>query len=426
MMAHKKPTPKKKPVPTKRKPAPKVESKKKVLLSKKDCLRLNLGSGECIIDGFDNIDLAYGTNAYPLEYEDGTVHEIRASHILEHFPYEKVEEILKHWVSKLRPGGVLKIAVPDFRKIAKAYLEGTDHNVQGFILGRHQNAYDSHGSLFDVENLLEVMVASGLVRIDKWTSSVPDTASIDWSLNLVGYKPAHEDCGIQKANIQAVLGAPRFGPVSHMKCAFQAFQSLGIPYTMVQGCFWHQNICNAIKTVLAYPGTEYVLTCDYDSVFAASDVIELYRILQAYPKVDAVCALQGKRDLENVLISIQNDEGTPITKIPRSAFLRNTLEVSTGHFGLTLIRADLLRDFPKPWMNDIPNEDGEWEEGRVDADISFWKKWREEYGKNLYLAPKVVIGHHVEVVMWPDNQMKMVYQTTNSYHKEGPPKEVIR
>jgi hypothetical protein len=421
-------TPKKKPASRKRAPKPKVESavEKDVLLSSEECVRLNLGSGDILLEGYDNIDLKFGTEVYPLNYEDESVDEIRASHVLEHFPYERIQEILAHWVAKLKPGGVLKIAVPDFKKLAEDYLAGMGGNFQGFIMGGHQTPEDCHQVVFDGETLLEALVDSGLVRIAKWESDITDTATSPWSLNLVGYKPASADCGIREAGIQGVLGAPRFGPVLHMRCAFQAFQRLNIPYCIIQGCFWSHNLCNGIQNALEEPGTEYILTCDYDSVFDANAVLELYRLLQAYPEIDAICALQGKRDLENILISMRTEDDKPITEVPSQMFMNNTLEITTGHFGLTLIRASALRDFPKPWMNDAPNADGEWKEGKLDADISFWKKWREEHGKNLYLAPKVVIGHHVEVVMWPDRKMKMTYQTVNEYYTDGQPSAVAR
>jgi predicted SAM-dependent methyltransferase len=418
----------KNPEVNKKRSEPKVESKKqpKGLLSDPGCLRLNLGSGSDVLSGYDNIDRMFGTEVYPLDYEDGSVAEIRASHILEHFSHRVILDVLENWVSKLEPGGVLKIAVPDFLQIVGDYLKGTQEDMQGYIMGGHVDENDIHQTIFDEEVLRDAMVSSGLVRIKKWESTSRDIASGKWSLNLVGYKPSHEDCGILDAGIEAILGAPRFGPVTHMQCAFQAFHKLRIPYKIIQGCFWHHNLCVAMQMAVDDPNTNYVLTCDYDTVFDANDVLELYRLMLAYPNIDAICGLQGKRDLKNVLISMKDINGDPVSEVPSAVFLNNVLEVSTGHFGLTLFKADALRDFPKPWMNDVPNEKGEWKDGQIDADISFWKKWRDEYGKKLYLAPKVVLGHHVEVVMWPDPKMNMVYQTTSDYNAEGQPPEIAR
>ena len=55
-----------------------------------DSLRLNLGSGENELAGYINIDIKHGKLAYPLDYQDNIIDEIRASHLLEHYPYGKI------------------------------------------------------------------------------------------------------------------------------------------------------------------------------------------------------------------------------------------------------------------------------------------------------------------------------------------------
>ena len=99
----------------KRKPKKKEEPK----------IKLNLGAGDTQIKGFIPIDRKFGQEVYPLEYEDNSVDEIRASHVLEHFAGGAVDEVLRHWVAKLKPGGSLKVAVPNFEWIAENYLAGS-------------------------------------------------------------------------------------------------------------------------------------------------------------------------------------------------------------------------------------------------------------------------------------------------------------
>ena len=80
-----------------------------------DSVRLNLGSGRTPIPGWTNVDIKAGGSAYPLtQYADGSVDEIRASHILEHFSHHEVALVLREWVRVLKRGGKLYIAVPDF------------------------------------------------------------------------------------------------------------------------------------------------------------------------------------------------------------------------------------------------------------------------------------------------------------------------
>src|SRR5262247_2208869 len=54
-------------------------------------IKLNLGGGLRKIPGYQNIDRKLGTEVYPLrEWADNSIDEIRASHILEHFPYREI------------------------------------------------------------------------------------------------------------------------------------------------------------------------------------------------------------------------------------------------------------------------------------------------------------------------------------------------
>lgn len=151
-------------------------------------LKLNLGSGSCPIDGYVNIDRKTGRQAYPLDYEDNTVDEIRASHILEHFSLGEVGQVVRHWSSKLKPGGVLKIAVPDFAKIAEMYKTDGDH-VAGYLCGGQVDENDFHKSIFDRKSLTALLDHAGLYDITHWDSEIEDCASLPVSLNLQAVKP---------------------------------------------------------------------------------------------------------------------------------------------------------------------------------------------------------------------------------------------
>jgi hypothetical protein len=76
-------------------------------------------------------------------------------------------------------------------------------------------------------------------------------------------------------------------------------------------------------------------------------------------------------------------------------------------------------------MNSMPNDDGIWDEGKVDADINFWNNWNKA-GNTLYLAPRVIVGHMQELVSWPTHDMTPIHQTCSDYDKSGIPMEVLR
>jgi hypothetical protein len=394
---------------------------------KPKALRLNLGAGEKPIKGYTSIDLRGGKKAYPLSgVKDGSVADIYCSHLLEHYSHRDIKSVLRHWVSKLEPGGRMRIAVPDFHKVAKLYLAGEPIATQMYVSGSHTDANDYHKCIFDDEALAEEMVDAGLVRIGRWEGFNDDCACLPISLNLQGYKPTTEHTSCE--NTIAVLSAPRYGPVIHQQVAAMAFSAAKVPYSMGQGAFWHQVLCKQIESSIDDKDNQFVFTCDYDTIFDYASVIELYRLMQAYPEADAITTVQSKRGSEFALMGMVDKDGNPRTQVRTTEFNRNLTRVATAHFGLTIFRSSTLRVFPRPWMVATPNDDGRWEEGRIDADIDFWKKWRAE-GNTLFVANKVPVGHLEEVIAWPltaDDSFSPVWQRASEYRKEGIPAAVRR
>ncbi len=370
------------------------------------------------------MDRKIGTEIYPLAYADESVSEIVASHCLEHFSHRQTCFVLQDWVRVLKPGGKIRIAVPDFEEVAKLYLAGAPVNVQGYVMGGHNDGDDKHGCLFDREALTELMMDCGLERIGAWDAAPLGCAAGPHSLNLQGFKPSSP---IQKIHgLRACLSVPRFGPLMHPRCWDRAALQLGLEGKSTSSCYWAQQISNLMEEAVADPECEVVLTMDFDTIFCAADILELYRLLRACPDVDAVIPLQSKRGCNEVLMSIAGQTpGLCRTSIATADLTRNLLPANTGHFGLTLFRADSLRKFPRPWMVPVPNKDGLWRDGHVDADIDFWRRFREA-GFTACLAPKVVVGHIEEVVSWPGRDLGKVYQTTGDYDEFGIPAEVMR
>ncbi len=387
-------------------------------------VRLNLGSSDKTVPGFDSIDRRLGTEVYPLPNPDDSVEEILASHVLEHFSHRVVADVLKHWVAKLKPGGKIRLAVPDFEKLATLYLDGAPVNVMGYTMGGHSDENDHHGCLFDRELLTEMMITSGLERIGHWVSDVPGCSQDEFSLNLQGFKPSGPDTKL--TNVRAVMSVPRFGPLMHPRCAERAFHELHLQGESGQSCFWHQRLSIMMEDAITDPSVDFVLTMDFDTIFCSADILELYRLLKAAPDVDAVFPVQSKRGTMDALFSVPGmTPGKCRAAISTADLERNLLPAYTGHFGLTMFRADTLRKHKRPWMVPEPNAEGKWNDGQRDADIDFWKRWQEA-GFKACLAPRVVVGHLEEVVKWPGKDLTPIYQTTGDYVDVGIPAEVVR
>jgi glycosyltransferase involved in cell wall biosynthesis len=92
-------------------------------------VRLNLGCGMYPLPGFINVDSRKEVaadlfcDALALPYEENTVDEIYAGHLLEHLTWDEGQAALRHWHHVLKIGGTIMITVPDFDVLAKMYLE---------------------------------------------------------------------------------------------------------------------------------------------------------------------------------------------------------------------------------------------------------------------------------------------------------------
>jgi hypothetical protein len=386
-------------------------------------IRLNIGAGDTNLDGFAPIDRKLGSEAYPLAYEDGSIDEIRASHVLEHFPHGDVAAVLADWTAKLKPGGCLRIAVPDFAAIARAYVAGKPFPVQGVVMGGQTDADDYHRAIFDRASLTRLLVDAGLERIGPWKSELADCASLPVSLNLQGFKPSGTADTLE--NVVAVLSTARYGPMAPAGVIQAALAKLRIGYAWGHGAYWHEVLSELLEKNLQ---AEYILTLDYDTVASDQEVRELYRLARAVD-ADAICPLQMKRDGDRALAAVMRPDGTVSRDLTRDELAQPLLKIITGHFGLTLIKTAALRELPRPWMMPEPDKDGRWrsniEGGAIPADVSFWKHWHAA-GKSLYLAPRVPVGHSIDVILWPGAGLKPVYQSWESYRAGGISVEVPR
>lgn len=99
--------------------------------------KLNLGCGtDGIQDGYINIDIrdiddprVLKQDVRNLQFEPESVDEINAIDVYEHISHREAKQVLKHWVSLLKPGGIIYIQAPCLTLIAKNVLS-QQNNVQ--------------------------------------------------------------------------------------------------------------------------------------------------------------------------------------------------------------------------------------------------------------------------------------------------------
>lgn len=225
------------------------------------------------------------------------------------------------------------------------------------------------------------------------------------------------------ARVAAVTSVPRLGFQTHFGIAQRAFRcgDFDVPLFKFTGAFWEQHIQNAIKEMIAQ-GVDWVIGVDYDSIFDAEDVKELLTLAALYPDAEAIIPWQIKRGIDKTpLFSIVDKSGKIRRTFDPDEFNRDLTQVATGHFGLTLIKTKALVDIPKPWFWSQPNpKNGEWDDGRTDADIYFWRKFAE-HGKKAFVANNVRIGHIEEEITWITRDFEVIRQSMNDYNKNGKP-----
>lgn len=394
--------------------------------------KLNIGTGDVPLAGYENIDRKDGGEAYPLKTNDGkpipdaSCDEVRASHILEHFANSEVPLVLAEWTRVLKPGGRLKVAVPDFEYCAKGYLDGKKEPFGSYLLGGQTDANDFHHAIFDEERLANCMTEVGLENLQKWKSEVQDCASLPVSLNIEGTKRTHApelSKPFPDAKICAVMSMPRLAFADNMFCAHQVFAPRQIPFYRITGAFWGQCI-ERIMSEHENDGTDWIVTLDYDTVFDAKIFHRLAVLFAENPHVDALAPLQIKRETDSPLWHLLRDDGTHYNEgepIEMASLNKPLTRAKTAHFGLTFLRVSALRKMAHPWFLGVPNKEGRWDEGRTDDDIYFWHKWQET-GNSLYVATQVSIGHLQLMSTWVGNEFGAVHQYLDDWHKSGAPK----
>jgi predicted SAM-dependent methyltransferase len=370
--------------------------------------RVNLGAGSQSLPGYENRDIKQGQQCYPLPDADGSLDEIRASHVLEHLTFREVCEALRDWSRALKPGGTLKVAVPDVDKA----LAADDGKRLFYLMGGQTDEHDIHRSAYDAERLEAVLADAGFAEVANWQSCDPDTSSHPISLNRQCKKPA----AVQQPRTATVrVGAycthPRYEAVAARNIIDGALKRLKIDLHCSQGVFWGQCM-QRMFTDAVQKGLDWILSIDSDSLFTHEHVRHLLDVFAQTPEADAMAALQCRRGSPFPLLTTGVHKEGDTIKIDGKP-----IKVATAHFGLTLIRVASLKQVSKPWFKAEPSKTGEWDDDKLDDDIYFWHAWRQA-GKTIFVAPSCSIGHLEETVAMFDENMQPQHVYVHEWRKK--------
>lgn len=175
--------------------------------------KLNLGSSNRLLPTYINVDILAEHNpdivcdVSKLDFASDNEYDlVRASHILEHFSFEEIKQVLNEWRRVLKKGGYLIVCVPNFKALAwSVILKPSAYDLSKQIYGnspvngifaadlppqfRHKVVF-TYVSLTDLLNISGFKVISRLnfLREGPFTLGIEDDSCDYCSINLVAIK----------------------------------------------------------------------------------------------------------------------------------------------------------------------------------------------------------------------------------------------
>ena len=145
-------------------------------------MKLNIGCGRMVLNGWTNIDIQVSPRA-PREPEllcdvrsiplpDECATEVMALHLIEHFYYWEVRDVLQEWRRLLTPGGTLILELPNLAAAARNLLKGLNDQMCMWPLygdPSHGDPYMCHKWGYTPETIKKELVRNGFqnIRISK-------------------------------------------------------------------------------------------------------------------------------------------------------------------------------------------------------------------------------------------------------------------
>lgn len=152
---------------------------------------IHLGCGDINSPEFINVDarpaphVHYVCNVLDLSvFADGYANLVYACHVIEHVRHNALRKTLWEWKRILKPGGVLRLSVPDFDKIIQVY-QACDRSISAIhrpLMGGQDYEYNVHFSAFNEMYLTEKLKEVGFREVRQWDpGNVANHDFCDWA-----------------------------------------------------------------------------------------------------------------------------------------------------------------------------------------------------------------------------------------------------
>jgi predicted SAM-dependent methyltransferase len=172
-----------------------INKKKYEQLFLQNELVLNIGSGHNCVENMVNVDMRELPNvdvvadAADIRLPQGIAKGIFCSHVLEHFPHEKLRRtILPNWAGLLCDGGFFRAIVPDAEGMLEAYARGdmSFADLRTVTFGLQEYEGDTHYTMFSRDTLKLLLEEAGLHDINYVVTSRANGLCLE--MEVLAYK----------------------------------------------------------------------------------------------------------------------------------------------------------------------------------------------------------------------------------------------
>src|SRR5438034_2943303 len=171
-------------------------------LATRGAKKLQLGCGKVLLDGWLNTDIRQdisgvcyldATTRFPIA--DRMFDYVFSEHIIEHLPYKGGETMMRESYRVLKPGGKVRVATPDLKKLLDLYTSKPSEAQQRYIrwsVDKHlpdvgiykpqfviNNFFGSwgHRFIYDVPTLSALLTSAGFIDITQHAPGESDDAN---------------------------------------------------------------------------------------------------------------------------------------------------------------------------------------------------------------------------------------------------------
>jgi SAM-dependent methyltransferase len=156
---------------------------------------VHLGCGDVNSPEFINVDarprphVHYVRDVCDLSvFADDYADLVYACHVLEHIQRRRLKTTLQEWRRVLKPGGILRLSVPDFDLLLGIY-DASGRDIESIIdplVGAQNYAGNFHYSVFNLGYLSRLLVDGGFHNIRTWDPhQVTHHGFSDWASKTV-------------------------------------------------------------------------------------------------------------------------------------------------------------------------------------------------------------------------------------------------